>query len=374
MTSRAFKPESRPKIIAYTRAFNAETTIRRAIESVINQTHGDFEYYLIDNGSIDQTRIIMEEYADRDGRIRVMGEEAFTVNPKYEYFQKRYPDNYYFCLLDADDEYLPEFFEKTLAFAENNDLDIAAAGSNYIDADSGRVVAQKTIKKELIIEGRAFADEFIQYRGLLGAFWGKFFKFTVFKNRDYSIFPRIQFCDDSILVWTFYEPVKRFGFLAQPLHNYYLYPNSKSRYFNLDRLNDCHTFFHHYKSSLERFGPISSLNMDYLYAIWLGWIDDFIFRPLCELDLPTEKKLSLLSEVFASRVTKAMLRREADPRFRNLAARGSFLQDVCGWMHAQEESKVSPSRATVAKMLNKILKNMDAYPRGPRKGLGRGPK
>jgi hypothetical protein len=72
----------------------------------------------------------------------------------------------------------------------------------------------------------------------------------------------------------------------------------------------------------------------------------------------------MLSDIFASRVTKDMLRREAAPCFRNLAARDTFLQSVCAWLYAQEESKAAPGRAAVAK----ILKNMDTCPQGPRRG------
>jgi len=361
MTRSTIEPKCDPKIIVYTRAFNAEKTIRRAVESILNQTYSDFEYYLIDNGSTDQTRAIMEEYAKSDARVSAMSIEAMNnIGTFKEILPKKYPDNYYLCYLDADDEYMLDFLEKTFAFAQANDLDIAVAGSDYIDADSGHVVERKTINKELIIQGRAFADEFMQYRGLIGAFWGKLFKYTTFKGISLDKLPTIRFCNDSIHLWTYFKRVKRFGFLPQSLYKYYLYPNSLSRYFNCDRLNDCHVFFRQYKKSLERFGPISPLNMDYLYAIWLGWMDDFIFKPLCDIDLPIEKKLSLLSDVFASAVTKAMLRHVADPRFHNLAAREDFLQRVCAWVYAQEESKTTQGRVLVAKM----LKNMDTRPKG----------
>jgi len=362
MTRLALQSDGAPKIIVYTRAFNAEKTLHHAIESVVNQTYGDFEYYLIDNGSTDQTRVIMEEYAKCDTRLHVMKSDALPKNGVVPILETKYPDNFYFCFLDADDEYASEFLAETLAFAQKFDLDVAIAGSDYIDTDSGRVVEQKAIKGELIVEGRAFADKFLQYRGSIGAFWGKLFKYTVFKDINRDRLPKIRFCNDSIQLWIYLTRIKRFGFLPQSLHKYYLYQNSLSRYFNLDRLDDCRIFFRHYKNSLERFGPISPLNMDYLYAIWLGWMDDFIFKPLCGLDLPPEKKLSLLSGVFASGVTKAMLRREADPRFRNLAAREAFLQSVCAWMYAQGESKTAPGRALVAK----ILKDMETKPKEAR--------
>ena len=39
-------------------AYNAEKTLRKSVDSVLNQTHKEFVYYLMDNGSTDGTRAI----------------------------------------------------------------------------------------------------------------------------------------------------------------------------------------------------------------------------------------------------------------------------------------------------------------------------
>ena len=36
-------------------AYNAEKTLQRAVDSVLNQTYQDFEYHILDNGSQDST-------------------------------------------------------------------------------------------------------------------------------------------------------------------------------------------------------------------------------------------------------------------------------------------------------------------------------
>ena len=57
------------KIIIYTPAYNAEKTLRRAVDSILNQTHKEFIYYLLDNASTDGTYEIIKEYAKNDKRI-----------------------------------------------------------------------------------------------------------------------------------------------------------------------------------------------------------------------------------------------------------------------------------------------------------------
>ncbi len=52
--------------------FNAEHYIRESTESILNQTFTDFEFIIIDDGSTDGSRRILEELARRDSRIRLV--------------------------------------------------------------------------------------------------------------------------------------------------------------------------------------------------------------------------------------------------------------------------------------------------------------
>ncbi len=82
-------------------AFNVENYIREAIESIINQTHQDWELLISDDGSSDNTKKIIDEY--KDTRIRRfhnkknLGNLA-TVNILLEHCRGRF-----IALQDADD-------------------------------------------------------------------------------------------------------------------------------------------------------------------------------------------------------------------------------------------------------------------------------
>jgi len=51
--------------------YNGEKFISAAIESILNQTHSDLEFIIIDDGSKDNTYEIMKQYAGKDERIRI---------------------------------------------------------------------------------------------------------------------------------------------------------------------------------------------------------------------------------------------------------------------------------------------------------------
>ena len=52
--------------------YNSDRYLARAVESILGQTFGDFEFVVIDDGSTDRSREILEDYARRDLRIRLV--------------------------------------------------------------------------------------------------------------------------------------------------------------------------------------------------------------------------------------------------------------------------------------------------------------
>ena len=51
--------------------YNAENTVGRCIDSILNQDYTDFELLLVNDGSSDGSGAICDAYAARDSRIRV---------------------------------------------------------------------------------------------------------------------------------------------------------------------------------------------------------------------------------------------------------------------------------------------------------------
>jgi glycosyltransferase involved in cell wall biosynthesis len=61
-----------PPLSVVMAARNAERYVREAIESVLSQTMGDFEFIIVDDASTDDTREILSSYSSHDSRIRVL--------------------------------------------------------------------------------------------------------------------------------------------------------------------------------------------------------------------------------------------------------------------------------------------------------------
>ena len=64
-----------PSVSIIVPVYNAEKTIERCVNSILNQTYKDFELLLLDDGSTDGSGMICDDYAKRDVRVRVCHKE-----------------------------------------------------------------------------------------------------------------------------------------------------------------------------------------------------------------------------------------------------------------------------------------------------------
>lgn len=98
--------------------YNAEYTIKDAINSLLNQTFKDFEIIIINDGSTDQSETYIQSY--RDKRIKYFTNKTnkgliYTLNRGISLCQGKY-----IARMDADDISLPTRLEKQYNFMENN--------------------------------------------------------------------------------------------------------------------------------------------------------------------------------------------------------------------------------------------------------------
>ena len=116
--------------------YNNESYIEKAIRSVLAQTYSDFEFVIIDDGSMDRSVEMIRSF--RDSRIRFYQNDknigqspslnkglAFTRRP-------------FVARMDADDIALPKRLEKQIAFALEKEPVFGAIGTQiqFIDADN----------------------------------------------------------------------------------------------------------------------------------------------------------------------------------------------------------------------------------------------
>lgn len=109
-----------PKISVVMSIYNGEAHLREAVESILNQSFRDFEFITIDDASADGTPAILAEYAKKDGRLRVIRNEANLGLTKSLNKGIRMSAGVYIARMDADDVSYPDRFKLQTAYLDTH--------------------------------------------------------------------------------------------------------------------------------------------------------------------------------------------------------------------------------------------------------------
>ena len=91
--------------------YNAELTMRRSIESVLQQSEEQLELVLIDDASTDKSALIIDEYALHDKRIKALRQPANAGVAEARNAGLRAASGRYIAFLDSDDWWHPRKLE-----------------------------------------------------------------------------------------------------------------------------------------------------------------------------------------------------------------------------------------------------------------------
>lgn len=116
-------------------AYNAEKTIGHSISSVLDQTYPNFELLVVNDCSTDGTEKLVESFAAKDSRVRLISNEK---NSGVSYTRKHGLEEAkgeWIAILDSDDAWAPEKLEKQIALQGKTNADLLFTGSTFVDAD-----------------------------------------------------------------------------------------------------------------------------------------------------------------------------------------------------------------------------------------------
>lgn len=121
--------------------YNREKYLRRAIDSVLGQTYGDFEFIIVDDGSTDGSEALVKSY--RDARIHYIKQEENVFYCCAANRGLKYCKGKYIAFMNSDDEWLKEKLEKQVAFMEANREYGACFSAVFLMDNEGRDVTDE---------------------------------------------------------------------------------------------------------------------------------------------------------------------------------------------------------------------------------------
>ena len=201
-------------------AYNAQKTIGRCIESILNQTYTDFELLVMDDGSKDETPEIIDRYAAKDARVIAVHKPNSGVSDTRNQALDR-ASGRYIQFLDADDWISPDATRLFVRAMEDNPT------CDMVIADFYRVVGEKMsqkgdIEEEKLLTREEYADEMMRnpadfYYGVL---WNKFFRRSIIEEYKLRMDVQLDWAEDFIFNMEYVLHTDHIYSLKAPVYYY----------------------------------------------------------------------------------------------------------------------------------------------------------
>lgn len=118
--------------------YNSGDKIRRCLDSVLKQTEKDFQVIVVNDGSTDNTGVLLSTYQTKDRRIVAINKKNGGVSSARNYGLENAKGDY-IIFIDSDD-YVPEdMLEKMLSSVNRNNSDLVMGKMYHVDAITGNV-------------------------------------------------------------------------------------------------------------------------------------------------------------------------------------------------------------------------------------------
>ena len=171
-----------------TPTFNAEKFIRATIKSVQEQTYENWEMILVDDASTDNTVSIIEDFAQRDNRIKLF---KFSENRGNGFARNAALDKAtgkYIAYLDADDLWFPSKLEKQIQFLNANNLHFTFSYYDSIDEEGNNLNRRVESPNPLIYKQLFFCNYVGNLTAIYDAdYFGKIILETSQKRQDWRL-------------------------------------------------------------------------------------------------------------------------------------------------------------------------------------------
>lgn len=303
------KMEGKPLVSIIIPVYNVEKYLKKCLDSLCGQTLKEIEILLIDDGSTDGSGAILDAYAGRDKRVRVLHKKNAGVAAARN-DGIRLAEGEWIAFVDSDDWLEPDMYEKAYQAVKNTDVDIL-----YFDAVKNfakRTESWSHFDREFVTDEKDVLDA--MQRGVLyfpmtpyptkvpiAAPWDKLFRASLIKEHALCYIEELKTLDDMVFNVYALEYAKKIKYIKEPLYHYRMVEGSITNAYKKNRAElDRMVFWH-----LLRFAKEHKKDGAFYQAIYARIIKSFAicFR-LCffhkENRLSFRERKQLIKEVMES--------------------------------------------------------------------------
>lgn len=198
--------------------YNTEKYIEKCIESLLNQTKKELEFILINDGSTDNSEILIKKYNDK--RIKYFKNNNQGIG-KTRNFGIKQSTGKYIMFVDSDDYLSRDACEKLYNKAIKDDLDIVVC-------DFYKVLKNKLeeVKISHFSNTSVTKNEQLLLDINLSP-WNKIYKTDLIKNNNIRFVENLKYEDAPFVIESLIK-ANKIGHVSNPLNYYVIHENSET--------------------------------------------------------------------------------------------------------------------------------------------------
>ena len=206
-----------PKVSIVVPVYNVEAYIQRCMNSIQQQTLKDIEIIIVDDGTQDNSMVIVRREGQKDGRIKVLAHEnnlglMWTRRTGYKYATGEF---IVFC--DSDDFMPPDALEKLYLAAKESNSDIITGNSLYIKVNGKRVLQTNTLKYG---NDRIGVIKSLLRHELRQNLWGKMYRRDILLKYDYNTYKDATNGEDACLLYQIVNNIGKMALIEDVVYYY----------------------------------------------------------------------------------------------------------------------------------------------------------
>lgn len=212
--------------------YNVEKELGRCLESIINQTYKNIEIILVDDGSIDRSPEICDEYAVKDKRITVIHKKNGGLSDARN-DGLRISHGSYIMFVDSDDYIENDACEKLLS-GITPDIDIVVGACKRIDGDKTIILRHSNIEEKKVYTAKEFTMLSIKNSEWYAPVCFNMYRRDFLFENDIFFESGICFEDTNIQIKMF-GSANKIQYVDYAFYNYIIRPGTLSSLENSDK-------------------------------------------------------------------------------------------------------------------------------------------
>lgn len=159
--------------------YNSEKYLEKCIDSLLNQDYDNVEILLINDGSIDGSKIICEKYAKNNKKVRLYNNKNTGVSYSRNFGLKNCTGDFV-TFIDSDDYVAYNYISTLIEYQVKDDYDIVI--SNAKNILETRIIEDKNERQPVILNRDDTLNAFFNSKYFSPVCWGRLYKKNIIKG------------------------------------------------------------------------------------------------------------------------------------------------------------------------------------------------